>query len=213
MNNKLLFGLALLLSACGSRKNAESINPGTIQKVDSSITTAQAVPAVNEDSILIAESAPVLGALCNKDTAALSKVIAPEGKLLFSPYGHIDSASALKFTGAELSRAFREKKKINWGKYDGSGKPILLNPDEYFGKFVCNIDFSKYDSIRANSVIARGNSLNNLSTVFPGCTFVEYYHKGTAEMSGLDWYTLRLVYATINGKRYLVAVIHDQWTS
>lgn len=207
-----VLGLTLLLAACGNRKDAETPAPQTVQKTDNNVNTNNP-PAVSEDSVLIAESATVLGALCNKDTAALAKAIAPDGKLLFSPYGYIDTLSALRFTGASLSKAFQEKKKINWGKYDGSGKPILLSPEEYFGKFVCNTDFSKADTIRANVPVARGNSMNNLSTVFPGCSFVEYYHKGTTEMSGLDWSTLRLVYRTIDGKRYLVAVIHDQWTS
>jgi hypothetical protein len=207
-----VFALTLHLSACGNRESAESAAPETNHKTDSNVH-AVTQPAAYVDSALLAESALVLGALCNRDTAALSKAIAPGGKLLFAPYGYIDTASSRKFTGASLSKAFQEKKKINWGKYDGSGKPILLSPDENFRKFVCNGDFSKYDTIRANIPVARGNSLNNLSTVFPGCVFVEYYHKGTPEMSELDWHTLRLVYTMVDGKRYLVAVIHDQWTS
>jgi hypothetical protein len=204
--------LLLIFAACNPKKNATETNTPVVRINDS---TEKKEPEMkpDSDSVLIAESALVLGALCSKDTAAISKAVAPGGKLLFSPYGHIDTSSALKFTGASLSKAFMEKKKINWGKYDGSGKPILLTPDEYFGKFVCNIDFSKYDSIRVNSPIAKGNSLNNLSAVFPGCSFVEYYHKGTEKMSGLDWYTLRLVYNMVDGRRYLVAVVHDQWTS
>jgi hypothetical protein len=212
MKKYFVFGLTLLIAACSSRKNSESTATEMVQKTDS-IANTPIQPVANDDSALLAESALVLGALCNRDTVALSVAMGPEGNLLFSPYGFIDTANALKFTGTSLSKAFKENKKINWGKYDGSGKPILLTPNEYFGKFVCNVDFSKYDTIRANIPVARGNSLNNLSTVFPGCVFVEYYHKGTPEMSELDWYTLRLVYTMVDGKRYLVAVIHDQWTS
>ena len=57
-----------------------------------------------------------------------------------------------------------------------------------------------------------GNSINNLKDIYQNSEVVEFYHKGSDEYAGMDWRVLRLVFDEYQGKRYLVAIISDQWT-
>ncbi|MFP3354960.1 hypothetical protein R0K04_26795, partial [Pseudoalteromonas sp. SIMBA_153] len=57
-----------------------------------------------------------------------------------------------------------------------------------------------------------GNSINNLKQIYQTSDVVEFNYKGTDEYDGMDWRVLRLVFDEYQGKRYLVAIINDQWT-
>ncbi|MEX2591982.1 MAG: hypothetical protein WD426_04350 [Anditalea sp.] len=104
-------------------------------------------------------------------------------------------------------------KQVKWGNYDGTGKDILLTPGEYFNKFVYDVDFLNAEQTLVNEMIGEGNSLNNLETVYKGADFTESYFSGfNGKYEGMDWRSLRLVFRRDQGKMFLIAIVHDQWT-
>ncbi|ANH84151.1 hypothetical protein A8C56_22590 [Niabella ginsenosidivorans] len=178
-----------------------------------SLNTFVITPA-NKDSVLSATTKEVLTLFKNKEYEKLDSFIHPEEGIRFSPYGTVDPKDDKKFSREEFKGLITtdRNKKIEWGSYDGSGNPILLTPAEYFGRFVYDGNFLKPQKAGVNIRFGKGNSINNLKTVYPGSEFTENYLDGTKKNGGIDWRSVRLVYKLKNGRYYLVGIIHDQWT-
>ena len=66
--------------------------------------------------------------------------------------------------------------------------------------------------MKINDFESRGNMINNVKDIYPKSDVVDFYYKGTDEYDGMDWRGMRLVFDDYQGKRYLVAIINDQWT-
>lgn len=194
----LIYSMLLLSFSC--------VNQGT-QK-----TQAETNQIEDKNVSLEKRAAKVMDILIRKDFAALAEQIEMGQDLLFSPYGYIDTTSAIRFSKEKLKQAATQQQKINWGEYDGTGDPIELNIAEYFDKFVTDKDYLKCGANPINETTAVGNTVNNLEEVFPGYDFIEYYCKGSDKYSFMDWGALRLVYKVSDDKIYLVAIVHDQWT-
>lgn len=92
-------------------------------------------------NLLMQTSDAVLQVLKTKDFAKLASFINPQWGLRFTPYAYIDTNNSQRLTAAQLVEIGRSQKKIKWGLYDGSGKPISLSIDHYFDKFVYPKDF------------------------------------------------------------------------
>lgn len=157
-------------------------------------------------------SAAVIGALAARDLEALKAYAHPERGILFSPYGHIDTETALVFKADELP-AFDDGMVRTWGAYDGSGAPIELTFAEYFDKFLFNHDYTAAEQIGRNEILGQGNTIVNIADVFPGSTTFDYYFSGfNPEFEGMDWSSLILVLEQHEGAWYVSAVVHSQWT-
>jgi len=186
----------------------------SMQLVGTDTVTSFQITEANKDSVLAATTKEILTLFKNKSYAKLDSFIHPQEGIRFSPYATIEPGSDKKFT----REAFQElittgrNKKINWGTYDGSGNPIVLSPAEYFGKFVYDGNFLNAKQAGVNTVYGKGNSVNNLKTAYPGASFTENYLEGTKKYGGMDWKSVRLVYKLENGRYYLIAIVHDQWT-
>lgn len=167
----------------------------------------------SKDSILTSLTKEVLTIFKNKQYTRLDSLIHPEEGVRFSPY-----ATILPEDNRFSREAFQKlvtankNKKLNWGNYDGSGDPILLTPAEYFGKFVYDANFVSPQKFDINDFIQTGNSVNNLRSKYEGCDFTESHSSGTKKYGEMDWKSVRLVFKEVNGKYYLVGVVHDQWT-
>jgi Domain of unknown function (DUF4377) len=154
----------------------------------------------------------VLEKLQSNNFGALDSFVSKDAKLLFSPYGFIDSG-AQKLSVQELVQAQKDNTLINWGVADGTGDAINLTVEGFFKKYVNDKNYIMADTTKINSNVVIGNSLNNLKQAFPDAEFIEYFCKGSAKNNEMDWGALRLVFKKENGKMYLVGVIHNQWTS
>ena len=205
--------------------NTNTDNNGIAEEVKvtttDTVTTLDSLPeenveqtSISTDSNLTLLSKEVLLVLKNKDYTAFAKYIHPEDGCLFSPYGYIDTVAARVISQANFVNLLNDGKKLNWGNYDGSGDAIELSLKQYFEKFVYNADFLYPEKFAINKMLGSGNSLNNLTKIFPNLNFTESYFPGfKKEYSGMDWTTLRLVFKKLGDKFYLRAVVHDQWTS
>lgn len=154
----------------------------------------------------------VLEYIKNGDYAGLSKVVHPEYGVVFSPYATINLSSNKCFTAAQVAAFESDKNKYVWGKYDGKGTPIELTPSEYFKEFVFDKDYTLAPQLGVNSIIKSGNSLENITEVFPDVKFVDFHFPGTEIYSGLDWSSLRLGFEEFEGRLMFTVILHSEWT-
>lgn len=191
------------------------------QKPNSQITLTPPVdsvksmvaPVINSDSLLLETGKSILLSLKNKNYQQLIKHFATDKKVRFTPYGHVDIKNDVQLNAAEFLKLLTANKKIMWGFQDGSGDSMQLTIPEYFQRFVYNVDFLKAERTAIDSIIGKGNSLNNLKSTYKSARFIEYHFPGfDKKYAGMDWTSLRLVFEKEKNGYFLIAVIHDQWT-
>ena len=165
------------------------------------------------DSVLLDLTKEILTAIKEKDYKKLTEYIHPEDGIRFSPYGFIDTANDVTATPSTFRlNAYINKKRI-WGYFDGSGDTIKMTSKEYFKRFVYDADFLNAEKTSLNQCLGGGNSQNNILVIYDGLPFTESYFSGFDEkFGGMDWRALRLVFKEYEGKYYLVAIVHDEWT-
>ncbi len=167
------------------------------------------------DSTLLKLTAEILEVIKARNYADLAEYFHPESGVRFSPYAYIDTAVDLVFTKKSFYKEFKTKStsKLIWGYFDGSGDTIRLSIDDYFKRFVYDVDFLNAEKTTVNSSTAHGNTINNIAAIYDGLHYTESYFSGFDEkFGGMDWRALRLVYKEHEGKYYLVGIIHDEWT-
>ena len=212
---KHFFSFILLLSAfsCNSKKQIDK----TVSSVSDSLTYLTPAPTsimIDSDSALLQQSHKILTIIKNKDYASLVNYFHPVEPVRFSPYGYIDTAIDIQIKSERFIALTGSKKKIYWGNYDGSGDSILLSIEKYFDKFIYNADFLNAEKTSVNKMIGSGNSLNNLTIIYKDALFTESYFSGfDKKYGGMDWSSLRLVYKKYNNHLFLIAIVHDQWTT
>ena len=191
----------LALVACTPR--------GTPPVASSSSSSSGGTPSQTSSPALVAEQ--VISALKAKDMTALARLSGYAG-VRFTPFTHVDTQADIVLTQAELPNALSDATVRTWGIADGSGEPIELTFAAYFDKFVWGKDFTQAKDIRWDHVQDRGNTIDNAMNVYGGTRIVEFHVPGTEENGGMDWQSLRLIFAPNGNDWILVGIIHDQWT-
>lgn len=154
----------------------------------------------------------VTAALREADYGALKGYIHPQLCLRFSPYQYLRDVDQV-FCPEELVKAQHSQELLVWGNYDGSGEPILLTFQEYHNKFVYDEDFFQPEIVGFDQEVSQGNAINNISDVYPDSVMMEYYFPGfDPQYGGMDWRSLRLVFVNQDGRWYLTALVHGEWT-
>lgn len=189
-------GDKLLYQMVGARSPAEQLAP-TVEATNAELTQF---------------AYKVLEYIKNGDYAGLSEVIHPEYGVVFSPYATVNLNSNKCFTAAQVAAFEGDKNKYVWGKYDGKGTPIELTPSEYFKEFVFDRDYTLSRQLGVNTIVKSGNSLENITEVFPNVQFVDFHFPGTEINSGLDWSSLRLGFEEFEGRLMLTVILHSEWT-
>ena len=200
---------ALVIVSCNStdRSADSSLSSDSGKKVN-------AVDSIADEGTLTTIATEILTTIKTKDYKAFASYFHPTEGVLFSPYGFIDVKTAKKLSKASFLKFIEERGSVIWGSYDATGDPINLTAQQYLEKFVYNADYLHAEKIGYDQIIGKGNSLNNLNEIFPKHPFIEYYFSGfDKKYSGMDWTSLRLVFKQYQSNYYLVAVIHDQWTT
>lgn len=155
---------------------------------------------VNSSSLLPV-ALDVVNALKHKDMNAFSSYIHSTAGVRFSPYGHIDVQHDLQFSASQLPSLWSPTEVYQWGVYDGSGDPIQLTFQDYFDRFVYDVDFANPHMIGNNVVVGAGNMINNIQQAYPNGPFVEFHFTGfDPQYSGMDWRSLRLVFEEENSE-------------
>ena len=178
---------------------------------------SESATAVADDparAAVLGAASAAIAAFQARDGAGLAALAHPEKGVRFSPYAAVDTENDKVFGRTQLKSFWDDPKKYAWGAYDGSGDPIELTPRDYHASFIMDRDFANPTRIGIDDDRAHGNTINNAETVYPKGTRIEFYIAASDEdAAGLDWAALRLVFEPYQGHWYLVAVIHDQWTT
>jgi hypothetical protein len=133
--------------------------------------------------------------------------------LRFSPYSYIDFGSDLWFTPTQVANLMSDPLVYTWGTYDGSGDPITTNFIGYYNEFVYDETYASPHLIGNNILIGTGNMINNINTVYPTASFVEFHFIGfDPTYDGMDWTSIRLIFEYVSGNWKLIGVEHDNWT-
>ena len=175
------------------------------------VRAADPVPAGTRRAV-VRRSGEVVAALRARDMARLSRFVHPGKGLRFSPYVYVQRDSDRIFTRAQVARLARDPKRYTWGAYDGSGEPIRMTFPEYHKRFVYDNDYARAGEINVNTVKRRGNTVNNLRSVYPRSIAVEFFVPGTGEQKDHNWGSLWLVWQKKGAVWYLVGIAHDAWT-
>src|SRR5690606_20863141 len=204
----LLLFLTVTL-ACNNATKKEVKNSGDSTLVDSSTV----IDTLGTHDNLIKLNKKILNSLKKQDYRALANHLHPILGLRLSPYATVNVSNDVLIKSTELLKMLKENKKLYWGNYDGTGDPIDLSAKDYFAEFVYDVDFLNAEKVSLNKSMAKGNSIDNISSVYPQCDFVENYFSGfNKKYEGMDWRALRLVFQKEGNRYYLVGMIHDQWT-
>lgn len=204
--NSILVFLPIIFISCGSN---EKNNANQASYID----TSSFAQHRTYESTLDELATKYLTYLNQSNFLALAELNGST-KVLFSPYLFVDTTSALKFSFQDLILLGESDVFNKWGVYDGSGEPIFLNIQNYFARFVNDVNYlDDTAEVNLGEVQQRGNSLCNLTELFPDAEFVEFY-KGPVddELMGMDWRSLILVFQLIHDERRLKAIVHNEWT-
>lgn len=172
-------------------------------------------PAPSGTEEVVRAANEVVEAFARRDGERLAGRVHPTKGVRFSPYAYVDVEQDRVFLPAQVRRLWDDPAVYLWGYADGSGEPIALTPAQYVERFVLDRDYHAKGVIEVDAERPRGNTVDNAGAAYPQGTRVEYAFEpapgeGSAEF---DWSALRLVFEKMDGRWFLVAVIHDQWTT
>ena len=167
---------------------------------------------VNSDSEQAYELATkAINAINNHDYKTLSEYVHPEKGVIFVPYSYIDYEEQLVFFPNQVSEFTDDNNNYIWGLIDNTDIPIELTVSDYFARYVCDKNFLDTGEVAVNSIIRKGNSIENVVDVFCDSIFIDFHDGGTKEFGGLDWSSLKIVMEKHNNIFKIVAIIHSQY--
>jgi len=197
-------------TAIGNMSTDTLLKPSPFKKDQDTIvaTASRKVDTV----LLLKRSEEILSSIKNGDYRKLATYVDPQGYIRFSPYAHINIAKDKNLSPHQFLQLVQQRKKINWNSAFDE-KPELLNVEQYFKKFVYDVDFLNAELKSVNQFHSQGTDLNNINEVYPGSDVVEFFFPGfEKKYEGLDFRALRLVYTSKSNELFLTGIIHDQWT-
>lgn len=182
-----------------------------IEALQNASNESPAAPAASNP--LVNTALDVVAALQIKDMAALTALSHPTTPIRFTPYSYVDTTSDLTFPASQFATLISDPTVYTWGAFDGSGDPINYTFDDYLDNFVYDEDYLNPHIIGVNTFIGTGNSINNLQTIYPSASFVEFHFNGfDPQYGGMDWSSLILVFENVAGNWKLIGIVHGQWT-
>ena len=117
------------------------------------------------------------------------------------------------FTADQIRVLRDDATRYLWGYSDGRGEPIQMTILEFLEEYIFSVDYTQATSVGVDQVVMTGNSLENVRDAYPDCRFVDLcYPSLDPAYSGLDWCSLKMVFAPTQSGWYLVGLIHSQWT-
>lgn len=198
-----------ILVATGCSSSAES-NVKILNQQNND--TSASVISDNSQQTLRQQALRIQRALANNDFSRIANDIHPTRGVRFSMYAYVNPETDKVFSREQFAQYLQKPQiRFTWGERDGSGEPLVIPLPEYLETWV---DAKKFNEahITINNTESRGNMINNVKDIYPKLDVVDFYYKGTDEYEGIDWRGMRLVFDDYQGKRYLIAIINDQWT-
>lgn len=173
---------------------------------------------LKSENTLLSRANLVLHYLKYKDLKQLATLAHPAKGVTFSPYADVSDES-LNFSAADIKK-LDDTKLYHWGEFDGSGHPMNLSFSDYYNRFIYPADFINAERIGNNTIMGRGTTINTIAETYPNGKFIEYnfdFPSSETNKNGLNmtgsWQSLRLVFEEADNEWYLVAIVHDCWTT
>lgn len=189
-------------------KTASELENTALKLEIEDLTSSSSTPTT-----LLGAALEVTQALADQDMTVFSSYVHPTLGVRFTPYGYVDPAVDLSYPSTAFATLLTDTTTYTWGSFDGSGEPIIYTFADYFDNFIYDEDYVNPDLVGLNNTIGTGNSLINLSTIYPSASFVEFHFTGfDPQYEGIDWSSLILVFENVSGDWKLVGVVHNQWT-
>lgn len=188
---------------------AAAVTENTVlkQQIEDLNSSTLAPPTLLDTAIDVAQT------LADQDMTAFSNFVHPTQGVRFSPYGYVNPSVDLSYPATAFVALLTDTTNYTWGSFDGSGDPIIYTFADYLDNFVYDEDYLNPDIIGLNTVIGMGNSLMNISDIYPTASFVEFNFTGfDPQYGGMDWTSLILVFENVAGEWKLVGIVHNQWT-
>lgn len=101
----------------------------------------------NIKGIIKKRSMDVLKAIKKYDLKRLADAVHPDKGVRFSPYGYVDVENHLVFTAEKVKNLATDSKTYLWGYYDATGQPINLTFENYYRKFIYDVDFVNAEQV------------------------------------------------------------------
>ncbi|SCZ80024.1 S-layer homology domain-containing protein [Acidaminobacter hydrogenoformans] len=183
-------------------------------RAEFSVFMAKAIhPPFVVPTMLQAKALTIAQILKDEDMTQLATHVHPVLGVRFSPYYYIDNTHKV-VSAAALPGLLADNTVYFWGIQDGSGFNIDETPQDYFDRYVNARDFTTPDQTVYNTVVSRGNMINNIPNYYTSGIFVELYLNGIdPQYGGMDWRSLYLVFELYNGDYYLVGIANGEWTT
>ena len=200
---------ASILVATGCSSSADS--NVRISNQQNGSTSAPVISDTSQQT-LRQQALRIQRALATNDFARITNDIHPTRGVRFSMYAYVRPETDKVFSREQFAQYLQQSKiRFTWGDLDGTGELLVTPLPTYLATWV---DAKKFNDarIKINDFESRGNMINNVKDIYPKSDVVDFYYKGTDEYDGMDWRGMRLVFDDYQGKRYLVAIINDQWT-
>lgn len=154
----------------------------------------------------------VVERLAKHDLSSLSAMVGPRG-LRFSPSAHVDPASDVVLSPAEVAGAWDDPTARTWGTREGEGGAIREPFRAYFGELVYDVDFARAPQVAVDEALGGGTVPANHAEIYPGAHVVEFHFPGfDPKYDGMDWRTLRVVIGRDDGACVVLGIIHAQWS-
>ena len=214
MKKLTVFLLALTLLSCEKKIEnikVENSSPQTSSSNNENEKLDVGIKKKTKEEILKKLNEQIFASLKNKDYSKFATYIHPEKGVRFSMYALINPKKDKVFSKDDFLKYSNKPTKFTWGEKDGSGDIYIESLPLYLQNWVLKRDFTNAE-FYFNKSKANGNSVNNLSEIYPDADFTENYVAGSEKYSFMDWNALRFVFEEFSGQYYLVAVINDQWT-
>lgn len=151
--------------------------------------------------------------IADMNMSDLASYVHPTKGVRFTPYDYVNTQDDIVIQAVQFQNLVNSPTVLLWGYFDGSGDPISMVFDDYYDRFIYDVDFENPHQIGNNTKIGMGNSLNNVDTAYPSGQFVEFHFTGfDPQYQGMDWKSLKLVFEQHNNAWHLVGIVHGEWT-
>ena len=147
--------------------------------------------------------------------AALADQVCAVDGLGFSPYArNLDRLAVRRLTRQSLKDFVASRQAMDWGRYDGSGEPILLTPMAYHRQFVYDVDYlSKGRPVHLSvEQVAAQTGLSAVAAAYPAADLVLYRFAGSRAAQFKDARELLLILNRAQGRWCLEAIAHSEDT-
>lgn len=209
----------LCISACKQEQSNQNVESSSEENEGTKKDNSTESENHDEDDINLSleeRAVEICKLLKEVDSGGISiqkfeNLIDEENKILFSPYLYIDKSNSQTLTLSEWKKFYNTEDKLNWGEWDGVGGVLELTAKEYYSRFIMRGNYCQEGEVNVDTLIEKGNALNNISEVFPASRYVSFFIPPDDEdIAQMSWKTLILVFDEENE---LVAIVNHEWTT